>query len=396
MEPKELIILIEKYELGVVSADELAVLEKYYASINHGQQLEIDPGRKELIRRTLEAKIGVGTGRGYHFLTFLKLYKRTAVAAAVLLITGISIFLFSYFFERDTGAGTDVYSSADIPPGGHRATLTLADGRTMELSSAHTGIVTKDGHITYQDGTTVLYPEQLADQEAALAQTTPYRYQLETPKGGTYALTLPDGTRVWLNAGSKLTYPDRFVGDERIVELIGEAYFEVVPDRRIAVKQSVTGFPFLVKTKNQIVKVLGTQFNISAYEDDSGEATTLVSGAVSLLNIHSGQETRLAPGQQGVVHNGKIQTRETDTAPFVVWKEGKFLYEGKTFEQIMKELSRWYDIDVKYEGAVPEVEFYGGGYRSSNLSLVLRMLQSADLHYRLEGKTLTISEQAIQ
>ncbi len=295
------------------------------------------------------------------------------------------------------GIGPSAISTeiADIQPGGNKATLTLANGRTIALSSEQGGIVVADG-ITYQDGSSVL-GESIREETHELTNSQIHTLELTTPKGGTYSITLPDGSRVWLNANSTLKYPSRFAEDAREVILDGEAFFAV------SHRPSAKRLPFRVMTQGQTVEVLGTQFNVSAYADEPETKTTLVEGRVrveangaSLLrpggpnsarNQHSLQ---LVPGEQGTLAENGLTKREVDTEPYTSWKSGRFTFDGKSFDQVMRELARWYDIEIRYEGGVPKKEFYGDAFRNNNLSILLSMLESAELEYRMDGRELTI------
>lgn len=262
----------------------------------------------------------------------------------------------------------------DIQPGGNRARLTLSDGRTIDLSAGQRGIIVGD-EITYPDGSSVLSPE------AGLRLLT-----LSTPKGGTYQVTLPDGSRVWLNSASKLSYPSQFTGDERIVELEGEAYFEVSKSRKTIHRpdrNSRGPLPFLVKTHHQTVEVLGTQFNISAYSDEPEVKTTLVEGSVK-VDLTNNTPTILKPGQQSIVHNEKTTVNEVDVSAFIGWKEGYFVFNGTELQEAMKQLSRWYDVEVTYEGTVPHTPFYGRISRDNTLAGVLAILREGKVNFRIE------------
>lgn len=288
---------------------------------------------------------------------------RWIVAATVLLAMSIGLTL----WERSKTGTPYRMAVTEILPGGNRATLTLVDGRTVDLSEAQNGIVIGAEDITYDDGASLGLPpsEELV---------------LTTPKGGTYQVRLPDGSKVWLNASSTLRYPSRFSGDERMVELTGEAYFDVEKRKT----------PFKVRSSGQIVEVLGTQFNISAYADEPETKTTLVEGAVRLQAGATGKKVLLAPGEQGVLQTNNLTKQQVDVQQYTAWRNGRFTFDGKPFDAVMRELERWYDIDIRYEGAVPDKEFYGDAFRSSNLAVVLRMLESAELAYRMDGRTLTI------
>ena len=166
------------------------------------------------------------------------------------------------------------------------------------------------------------------------------------------------------------------------MEIVGEGYFSVAKDTRK---------PFKVVSSGQVVEVLGTEFNISAYPDDSNTKTTLMSGSVRVA-FSGNMEKELVPGQQSVLRGTVMEVRQVETGPYTAWKEGRFVFEGKTFTEIMRELARWYDIDIHYEGEIPEVEFYGDAFRNDNLAIVLAMLESASIDYELKpGRKLMIS-----
>lgn len=262
--------------------------------------------------------------------------------------------------------------SMDIPPGSNRAVLTLADGRTVNLSDTHVGIVVGD-EIAYLDGSSVLGKRE---------HTPTHSLVLTTPKGGTYQVTLPDGTRAWLNSASTLKYPTRFDDDERVVELRGEAYFEVAKS---------TTRPFRVISKEQTVEVLGTQFNVTAYEDEHDVKTTLVEGAVRIMpgNEHRFPIT-LSPGQQSSLAGGKITVGDIDTGPYVAWKSGMFHFKQTPFVEMMRQIERWYDVDIKYSGRIPQETFSGRMSRNVSLMTVLDLLKVSEIRYQIKGKKLII------
>lgn len=258
----------------------------------------------------------------------------------------------------------------DIAPGGNRATLTLADGHTIDLSEAQYGIVVGDKGITYQDK-----PEEIVDLEEGIVN----QLALTTPRGGTYQLTLSDGTVVWLNAASTLKYPSRFAGDERVVELEGEGYFEVAKST----------MPFKVKSAGQEVAVLGTTFNISAYSNQQETKTTLVEGRVKVTLLNSGTDNEtgfsriLAPGQQATNSGSTLALHTVDTDSYTAWKDGYFNFDGITPAAAFTQLERWYDIDVVYQGKVPTMRFFGVFMRSKQLSSVLAMLKESGLEFKI-------------
>lgn len=267
--------------------------------------------------------------------------------------------------------------TGDIPPGGNKATLTLADGSTIDLSEVQEGIIVGDG-ITYLDGSGVL--EQ--GQEIPYAGLSTIDYRLTTPKGGTYQITLPDGTRVWLNAASTLKYPSRFADAERRVEIEGEGYFAVAKDK---------ARPFTVMSRGQEVNVLGTEFNISAYDDDATVETTLVEGTVQIINLVSNTMHKLLPGQQASTNGAQSNVQTVETDQYVAWKRGIFYFGNTPAVEVMKQIERWYDVEVVYKhGTAPKDTFTGEMERDVSLQTVLEVLKMSGIRFQLVGRKLVI------
>lgn len=296
-----------------------------------------------------------------------KLLSPIAAAAAVLIFVSVAFFL----LKPPTDPQSREMWAIDEPiETGNRAILLLGDGQRLHLDENQQGIVV-DGEIRYLDGTPLADAERIAEQWLTL----------QTPEGGTYRLTLPDGTLVWLNAGSSLRYPAQFSSRERMLELDGEAYFDVVQ----------TGTPFRVVSEGQSVEVLGTQFNIYAYSGEAMSHTTLLEGSVAVNprpggvdGLGSGNASVLEPGQQALVQSGQLSVRTVETGTFIAWTEGRFTFDGKPFAQIMQELGRWYGFDIQYEGRVPDDRFMGGAFRTDRIATALQFLESSDIRYRLE------------
>ncbi len=270
-------------------------------------------------------------------------------------------------------------STKDIPAGGNRAVLQLADGRTINLDETQTGIVVGGDDITYLDGTSVA-TSLVADDEVDAEEMV-----LSTPKGGTYQIALPDGSKVWLNAASTLKYPSRFSAKERVVELVGEAYFDVVKDERT---------PFKVVSAGQTVEVLGTEFNVSAYPDEEAINTTLVEGSVRVALAGGDQSpVVIRPGQQATTNEVHVDVKQVNIDQYTAWKDGWIIFQDKSFDQIMREVERWYDIDVRYDGTIPREVGYGMAKRTENLSVVLQLLESGGIRFKLDNRILTIVDQ---
>ncbi len=304
------------------------------------------------------------------------------IAAAVALIFAIGG-VYRYWRSEVPSSNMVVTTpiQRDVQPGGNRAVLTLADGQHIDLAESQSGIQLGDA-LTYLDGSPVgnaSFDKQLKQQTMAL--------QLHTPKGGTYQLTLPDGTKVWLNASSSLKYPSRFEGRERVVELEGEAYFDVatVQDKTTAAK-----LPFRVVSKGQTIEVLGTQFNVSAYADESIIRTTLVEGSVRLTHIHDDNPVILFPNEQAGLQNSKIFKQKVDVRPYVAWKDGQFLFKKTPVEEVMKQIARWYDVEVIYARGIPKETLSGKVNRDVTLTGLLEILQLSSIHVTLEGDKLTV------
>lgn len=308
------------------------------------------------------------------------------IAAAAVLLVVLLVGAFMYFQQQEQ---TVMIAKQDVAPGGNRATLMLADGQTINLSTDQSGIVVGD-EITYLDGSSVLNQKPDSSQE----------YTLNTPKGGTYQITLPDGTRVWLNAASILKYPSRFNEKERVVELEGEAYFEVVQSRRFARAQNRSeatsplhesaNLPFKVVSNGQTVEVLGTHFNINAYPDERATKTTLLEGTVRI--VAANRSALLKPGQQSNVDTNGLMVADVDTETVVDWKNGDFIFTDETLENIMREVTRWYDVKVVYKSQLSNDRYNAQISRSKNLSEVLHILElSGGLTFRITDGILFLS-----
>jgi transmembrane sensor len=267
----------------------------------------------------------------------------------------------------------------DVAPGGNRALLTLTDGSVIVLDSAKDGLLVRQGatEVSKKDSGQLVYLTKNTGEPAKILQTN----TLSTPKGGQYQLVLSDGSKVWLNASSSIRYPTAFTSAERRVEITGEAYFEVAKDKTK---------PFRVFFCGSEVEVLGTSFNIMAYDDESATETTLVEGSVSLKN--KAQEKRLKPGEQGAIAaNGAITTSVADIDEATAWKKGLFYFRDASVEEVMRQISRWYDIEAGYEGKIQVRQFTGKVSRNVNISELLNMLRYAGVNCRIEDKKVIIS-----
>ena len=300
----------------------------------------------------------------------------TAVAAmAALLATGAW-----FWATRERGGNTaPVFSNRnDVLPGGNKAVLTLADGSKITLDSAHAGQLTRQGGATIvkQNG-------QITYRTGAVGNSTEIVYNtITTPRGGQYRLVLPDGSKVMLNAASSLRYPTIFSGRDRQVELTGEAYFDIAKN---------ASQPFFVKTRDMDVKVLGTQFNVMAYTDEPEMRTTLIDGSVQ-VRVGAGTRT-LVPGQTALIGSGRgMVVQDADTDKEIAWTTGFFQFDHTDIHILLREITRWYDIEVVYQATMNDTDTYSGRIsRNLPLSDLTAFLEGNGIHhFRIEGRKLTV------
>jgi len=393
---KDLIIKRLKDELTV---EQQLELQEWINASDHNREVfhqltdpeQLDKALKEYyeaktnIRDKIDAQIKILTLSESHPVPYARPFGRRLriyVAAAVLLI----VFITSYFwlasrFDSSSKArpASAPVAVQDVAPGGNKATLTLANGSTIVLENA------ADGHLTEQGAAQVSKQKNALSYTTALSNSTAspaiIYNTLTTPRAGQFQVVLPDGTKVWLNNASSLRYPTSFSAPSREVELTGEGYFEVAKN---------TSKPFSVKLSDVTVHVLGTSFNIMAYNNESTINTTLVEGAVK-VSQHDHQ-TRLAPGEQVQLDKqGTMKKNKVNVASIIAWKNGFFNFSHTDFQGAMRQLSRWYDVDVIYKGAIPERSFSGVIDRQLGLSQVLKIFESDDCTLTIEGKSIIVS-----
>lgn len=298
-------------------------------------------------------------------------------AAAMLIITAGTIFLYTKGQDKNMLA-EDNSVQTEIGPGGQGAILTLSNGRQISLDS------TASRSITDKNGVTAIVNNGRLQYQQELNKAGEITYHtVSTPRGRQFQLVLPDGTRVWLNTASSITYPTSFSGENRKVNITGEVYFEV--------SANSPAHPFIVSSRLQTVTVLGTRFNINSYEDGESVKTTLCSGKVRVTTNHSSENNILQPGEQAQIIAGHpIQIKHADITQVIAWQNGYFNFSNTPFAEIMRQLARWYDIDVKYAHNIPGIEFEGKLNQSVNLSRVLEFLKESGIRFNIHEKTLTI------
>ena len=297
-------------------------------------------------------------------------------AASIILLCLIG---YKWFGGKKVAPGAKVpvvVQSNDVQPGQFKAKLTLDDGSTVVLDSfnkqikqGNTSVVNKDGQLVY---------EPQGKSEKALYNTW------STAKGQTYGTVLSDGSKVWLNSQSSIRYPVSFNGDIREVEIDGEAYFEVQKGKR----------PFMVKTQDVAVEVLGTHFNVNSYSDEEAVRTTLLQGSVKVHTTSNNSITVLQPGQQASLNKQTKQLNKLDDVDVdeaVAWRFGYFKFTNADLQTVLRQIARWYDVEVEYAGKVPRMDFLGKIPRTSNLSQVLATLETNEVHFTIQGKKIVVS-----
>ncbi|PTS95214.1 anti-sigma factor [Pedobacter sp. HMWF019] len=370
--------LISRYLEGKGNSKEESLVESWYLEETKDRPQDIDPLDYPEMEKVLWENISRQNSIKY---PFKKTLCWSVAAAAVITILGVSL----YFMKPTNSRGnlTD-FAKTDLPAGGNKAVLTLADGSKIVLEDALKGTIAKQSGILITktaDGQLV-YTQQ-ANLRPNDAGSSAALNTIETPKGGQYQINLPDGTKVWLNAASSLSYPARFSGQQRRVILKGEAYFEVAKNKKM---------PFIVNSERQNIEVLGTHFNVNAYDDERTTKTTLAEGSVKVsLTNNSGDTQILAPGQQAVVdHQIKVQSVDIEEA--LAWKEGIFMFNNENLESILRKVSRWYNVDIEFQqNQLREKYFTGTVSRFGRVSQILKTLELTEsVHFKIEGRKIIV------
>ncbi|KAA9038661.1 DUF4974 domain-containing protein [Ginsengibacter hankyongi] len=305
-------------------------------------------------------------------------WMRVAAAAVILFLAGASVY---QLLNKKNEVGTKPVSINEkhaIVPGGNKAVLIRSDGSKIVLDSIQNGTVLQKGptKISKQGGLLIYNVSAPSNPEEAVVYNT-----LSTPRGGQYQVVLSDGTRVWLNATSSLHFPSAFIGNQRVVELTGEAYFEVAKNKKK---------PFLVNVGDMQVKVLGTHFNINAYPDEDAIKTSLLEGSVKVTRAAA--SGILKPGEQAILKNGdgQVEIREANMDEVIAWKNGLFQFDGADIRTIMREIGRWYNVEIIYSGTVPQRQFEGKISRDAQLTDVLQILELNNVKFSIVGNKIIV------
>jgi len=371
MTKDEYIILYQKSLQGKCTPDELEQLHNYTDDFELVEPEAIDLEKQARMYTNLRQAIAKHEKQARFFS-----WKKLSAAAAIV-ITILAGLLYLTHEKTAVHADRSVKNQRTlIKPGSNKAILTLGDGRTIVLNS------TNAGQIASESGTAITKTKEgeLAyDVVSSTAEQIVFN-TISIPRGGQYSLTLPDGSKVWLNAASTLRFPTRFTGSSREVTLDGEAYFEVAKNKQM---------PFFVNTRNMQVKVLGTHFNVMAYRDEAFTRTTLIEGRVMLS---SGTATAyLNPGYQGTWASNGFKVSKADIDQEMAWKNGYFIFNEEDLHSVMRKISRWYDVDITYSTHVQNLSYTGSISRFKNISEVLKVLSlTGTVKFNIEERRITV------
>jgi len=388
--------LISKYGQGLLSEAEKKELDNWYHSFDDQQTVvsDIPQGSEEdLLERIafrLQASMA-GEENQMEPVTGKASRRWYKPAVAVLIFLLLSGTIYYFIQTENTTQQQPLVLSAPVPagdvaPGGTKAILTLDDGSVIVLDSANNGILGEQGEVEVKklDNGLVAYQ---SNKDAAVAADKIFYNTISTPRGGEYQVTLSDGTKVWLNAASSIRFPTVFNDNERRVQMTGEVYFEVAHN---------SAKPFKVSAGKSTVEVLGTHFNINAYDDELQVRASLLEGSIKVFDEDETDQQQmkiLRPGQQArMLKSGRISVvNNIDTEEVMAWKNGLFVFKSTDLRSIMRQIARWYDVDIEYKGSVG-MQFTGQITRNNNVSKVLEMLElTEEVKFKVEGKHVIVS-----
>lgn len=371
MEKKKIEELLNRYQTGECTEEEIAWIESVYNKIQKETKVELT---EDIIKKDLYDVYQALPQP--HKTRTIYLWQR--IAASVILVLSASAAMY-FYFKKPAPANYVVQAPAktdqkNFATGINKTFLTLTDGSKIYLETAPIGKITDQGGVRItkiKEG--VISYAQISNQ---VNLVNPKNTNIiTTSKGGQYQIILPDGSHVWLNTLSSLKFPISFNGKKREVELKGEGYFEVAKNKI---------HPFNVLTQDQEVEVLGTHFNINSYEDEPTTETTLLEGSVRILQLKSNKSALLKPGQQSHLKgNGAIQVNSVKTESVIAWKNGLFQFQNSDIRNVVRQLARWYDVDFEFKGPIPVIKLWGEIHRNTDVLNALEILSYFDLKYTI-------------
>lgn len=393
MKRHNFIQLLDKYLNGDASEEEAHLLKEYYRRLDEKSNENLSEEEEQILYRKMLENIYEEIHGEQHIkrrppVKRIRIFWYAAASVVLILLSSAGI----YFFEHSQLIHQIAVHKQlhDITPGGNRALLTLSNGATIVLDSAHQGQLASQGNskIVKAGSGLLLYQSPVGNMQVAgggVESSVQYN-TLTTPRGGKYQLVLPDGSKVWLNSASSIRYPTAFTGKTREVAVTGEVYMEVTED---------ADHPFIVTTRNSSITVLGTHFNVMAYDNELAVKTTLLEGSVKVSIPRSNKAIIIKPGQQAGVDNTaqNINVKEVNAADVAAWIHGLLSLNDCSVKEFMDQLSRWYDVDIEYTGKVRDKRFGGTINRNTQLSDVLSALSAIGIQTKLQGKKIIVLSQ---
>lgn len=373
--------LVTRYLVGKTTAKEEEQLLKYYDSLQernvswNAEEMGIQEDiKKKLYQNALNE---ISRRENQHNRNNIKsLFPYWKAAAAILIIVSTSLYFYTQRSDQRLAKENKIQPvQNDVPPGGNKAILTLADGKQIILDNAEDGTLSTQGNIAINKSKDGQLVYKVGNDEELTVDPEPVFNTIKTPIGGQYQVILSDNTKVWLNASSSIKFPTAFTANERYVEIEGEAYFEVAKDKKR---------PFRVMSEGQVIEVLGTHFNVNAYTDESIIKTTLLEGSVK-ISSGSGNSI-IKPGEQARLsrESHALHVTIVDPEEAVSWKNGLFMFDDEDIHSIMRKISRWYGVDVIYQDNDINEKFGGTVSRFENVSQVLKILEvTGTIHFKI-------------
>lgn len=376
--------ILQRYREGSCSEAELRQLEAWYDSWNMEDHVLLSESQLEMAERHMRSQVMRRVGFDSGKRRFWRRISIASTAAVVAIALGVGLYLNRGGLMPDI-ADKNLSDVNDIAPGKNIATLTLPNGEVLTLSDQKDAIVIHASELSYGDGTKI--DNEVLGEE--LDNTSNSLHTIATPRGGQYQVILSDGTKVWLNAASSIRFPASFSGaKQRRIEISGEVYLEVSKD---------VAHPFIVLSGTQEIEVLGTHFNVNDYSDESFAQTTLIEGSVSVRPLHLAHTKEakkiLKPGQKSLIAEQEITVGSANINEVIAWKDGDFRFEDQSVPAIMKQIARWYDVDVVYKDNVSDVRLNASISRGRNVSQVLKMMEkTGEVKFKIEGREIIVTK----